>query len=244
MTPSNLMRMGVPNETASSDGHIAAILLFGSRARRDEKRGSDTDLLLVVPDGDPRHLSWDNFSMFLYAWPKLVTDAAAGDLFVCHLVEEAKAIFDPTDRLSQLRSEFRLRSDYSDLIRQACDLGWFLSRFGRELNSSVAARRMIWCVRTILIAKSAEAGTPTFAPPGLAEFSRSRVATDLLAARHQRQADASLKSRFRQFLIDECADNSWHLRADIPDFMSRFVKTGNRVALQTLNLSDEWGTYA
>ena len=223
--------------------HIEAILLFGSRARRDDRRGSDTDLLLVVPDGEPQHLSWDNFSMFLYSWPKLIENASQGDLFVCHLVTEAQPIFDPSDRLGNLRAAFRLKTTYRDLIEQACDLGWFLDRHGRDLNSAVVAKRMIWCARSILIAKSAEAGTPTFAPQSLAAFSASRLAADLLAVRHQRRADALLRSRFRQFLTEECPEPAWRLQASDSDFVSHFVKTGNRVALQTLNLSDGWATY-
>lgn len=243
MTPSNLMRMGAATEIASSEGHIAAILLFGSRARRDEKRGSDTDLLLVVPDGEPRHLSWDNFSMFLYAWPKLLKDAAEGDLFVCHIVREAKAVFDPTDKLDELRTNFRLRPKYDNLIQHAGDLAWFLDRFGGGLNSGVVARRMMWCVRTLLIARSAEMGRPTFAPNALAAFSSSEVASDLLAARHQRRVDAAFRGRFRRFIAHECPPTVWHLEASSEEFARRFADTDNRVALESLRRSEEFGFY-
>lgn len=230
---------GVPPKDAS----VAAILLFGSRARRDEGRGSDTDLLLIVADGEPRHHSWDNFSTFLYAWPKLLADAEAGDLFVCHLVREAKAVFDPSDRLGQLRAAFRLRRDYAELIQQAGDLGWFLDRFGQELNSGIVARRMIWCARTLLIAKSAESGHPIFSPNALAAFSTSPIAPELLAARHQRRVDATLRARFRRFLVDECPASPWHLQATKEEFIARFVHNGNEVALQTLKQSDESHSY-
>jgi hypothetical protein len=243
MTQSAFLPRGLPAEQRSEDAAVTAILLFGSRARRDEARGSDTDLLLVVPNGEPKHISRDNFSMFLYAWPKLVADAEQGDLFVCHLVKEAEPIFDPGNRLGQLRAAFRLRSDYADVIRHACDLGWFLDRFGHELDTGIVARRMIWCTRTILIAKSAQAGNPTFAPHALAAFSVSQAAADLLAARHQRRVDAQLRTRFRRFLADECKGEHWHLTAQMADYLSHFAATGNRVAMQTLRQSEERGTY-
>lgn len=243
MSPSSLMRMRAATEMSASDGHIAALLLFGSRARRDEKRGSDTDLLLVVPDGEPRHVSWDNVSMFLYAWPKLLRDAADGDLFVCHIVQEAKAVFDPTDKLSQLRANFRLRSKYDDLREQAADLAWFLDRFGSTMNSQVVARRIMWCVRTLLIARTAELGRPTFAPRELAAFSKSPVAQELLAARHQRRVDAALRARFRRFMTEECPPSTWHLEASSDEFAQRFAETNNRVALGSLRRSEEFGSY-
>ena len=243
MSHREFLRQGWPPSAVAADPAISTILLFGSRARRDEARGSDTDLLLIVPDGEPKHLSGDNFSMFLYAWPKLLGDAAQGDLFVCHLVREARPVFDPGDRLGRLREAFRLRTDYGHAIRHACDLGWFLDRFGLDLNTGIVARRMIWCVRTILIAKSAQAGMPTFAPHALASFSTSVVVPELLAARHQRRVDTQLRARFRRFMTDECGFSSWHVEAKVSDYMSRFVATSNKVALQTIQQSDQCGPY-
>jgi predicted nucleotidyltransferase len=243
MNTNNLVNMSEAAAIAQSEGHIAAILLFGSRARRDEKRGSDTDLLLIVPDGEPRHVSWDNFSLFLYSWHKLLKDAADGDLFVCHLVQEAKPVFDPADKLRELKASFRLRANYTRLIGHAADFGWFLDRFGRELNSGVVARRMMWCVRTLLIARSAELGRPTFAPKDLASFSTSSVASELLAARHQRRADAALRTRFRRFLAQECPPSDWHFKASSEEFARRFVDTENKVALESIKRSEEFGFY-
>lgn len=244
MVPGEVIgRQGAP-DAVLEDANVMAILLFGSRARRDESRGSDTDLLLIVPSGEPRHVSWDNFSVFLYTWPKLLEDAAEGDLFVCHLVREARAVLDPADRLGRLRTAFRLRDDYSSLIQHACDLGWFLERFGADLNPSVVARRMIWCVRTLLIAKSAQAGIPTFAPHALGSFSTSPAAAELLAARHQQRLDGALKIRFRRFMTDECRDSSWHRHATKDDFVSHFADSGNAVALQTLKQSEGYTFYS
>jgi hypothetical protein len=176
--------------------------------------------------------------MFFYSWQKLQVDAAQGDLFVCHLAKEAKAVFDPNNQLAQLRAAFKLRASYAREIEQASDLGWFLTRFGRDLDSGVVARRMIWCVRTILIARSAEEGTPVFAPQDLASRTRSRAAQELLTTRHQRKLDAMMRHRFERFLADESFASPWHLEGASTEFIKHFVATSNKVALQTIEQSD------
>jgi hypothetical protein len=173
--------------------------------------------------------------MFYYPWSKLLTDAANGDLFVCHIVQEAKPLFDPDDQLTALRAAFHLRTTYTREIEHASDLGWYLARFGRNIDSRVLVRRMIWCVRTILIARSAEAGVPIFAPQALASSApRSEAARLLLAERHQRKADAKIRHSFRQFLVEESHSRLWHQKWSMTEFSDHFVATSNEVALQTL----------
>lgn len=215
------------------DQGISAILLFGSRAREDNSRGSDTDLLLISPPGTPQHKSIGHLSMFFYPWEKLTDDARNGDLFVCHIVREAKPVFDPLGQLDQLRHQFKLRKSYAREIAYARDLGWFLNHHARALNSSIVVRRMVWCIRTILIARLAERGTPAFAPHELA-IGAPPSAADLLADRHQRRLDAAMRQRFRQYMTQEQARPVLPSGATIDDYRSLFVETGNRVGLQTL----------
>lgn len=215
------------------DQGISAILLFGSRAREDNSRGSDTDLLLISPPGTPKHKSIGHLSMFFYPWQKLMADARDGDLFVCHIVREAKPVFDPLGQLDQLRSQFRLRTSYAREIAQARDLGWFLDRHAGALNSNVVVRRMVWCVRTILIARLAERGTPAFAPIELA-MAAPASAADLLADRHQRRLDVTMRQRFRQYIMQEDVSPVLPSAATIDDYRSLFLRTGNKVGLQTI----------
>lgn len=212
---------------------VSAILLFGSRAREDNSRGSDTDLLLISPPGTPQHKSIGHLSMFFYPWEKLKADARDGDLFVCHIVREAKPVFDPLSQLDQLRSQFRLRTSYAREIAHARDLGWFLDRHAGALTSNVVVRRMVWCVRTILIARTAERGTPVFAPHELA-IAAPASAAELLADRHQRRLDAAMRQRFRQYMMEEAGRPPLPSEATINDYRSLFLETGNRVALQTI----------
>lgn len=220
---------------ATDQPGVSAILLFGSRAREDNTRGSDTDLLLIAPPNAPRHKSIGHLSMFFYQWEQLAEEAQAGDLFVCHIVREAKSVFDPLFQLEKLRSLFRLRSSYAREIAHAGALGWFLDRHSGELNSQVVSRRMIWCVRTILIARLAERGTPEFAPAALAAFAPESAAA-LLDSRHQRRTDATMRHRFRYFLSREAGRPPLPANATLEDYRYLFDLTGNQVGLQTIEL--------
>lgn len=195
----------------------------------------DGDLLLIAPPNAPRHKSIGHLSMFFYPWEQLAEDAQAGDLFVCHIVREAKPVFDPLSQLEKLRSLFRLRSSYAREVAHAGALGWMLDRHAGELNPQVVSRRMIWCVRTILIARLAECGTPEFAPAALAAFAPESAAA-LLGSRHQHRIDATMRHRFRYFLSREAGSPPLPANATVEDYRNLFDRTGNHVGLHTIEL--------
>ncbi|RYE62208.1 MAG: nucleotidyltransferase domain-containing protein [Oxalobacteraceae bacterium] len=213
---------------------VSAIWLFGSRARNQQSRGSDTDLLLVGSEDSTRHVSIGHLSMFFYTWAKLLSDAQSGNLFTCHIVREAVPIYDSDGILNTLRENFTLRRSYATEIQQASDLGWFLDRYGSLLHTTNVARRMIWCIRTILIARSAEAGTPVFSPDALMELTQSSAARDLLTERHQRHADAAMRHKFRIFLRDEAMHLPGSDQWSVAQYEARFRSTQNAVALRAL----------
>lgn len=218
---------------------IAACLLFGSLARDDHGKGSDTDLLMINLENETRHVSVGHLSLFVYPWRQIKQDAESGDLFTCHLVQEAKALVDPDDYLAQLRRSFRFRPSYQEEINRASDLGWYLVLFGDELNSALLAKRVLWCVRTVLIARSAEQRTPVFSPQELAKRTRSQPARDLLTRRHHQRDDDSLRQALRTFLETELPSTAPPIGADKSMFLTRFVETLNKVALQTLKQEDQ-----
>lgn len=213
---------------------VAAVLLFGSLARGDQAEGSDTDLLMINTEDETRHFSRGRVSIFLYPWHQLKSDGGNGDLFVCHLAQEATAIFDPEDYLTKLKGAFRFRSSYESEMKHAADLGWFLARFGANLNLDLQAKRTLWCIRTILIARSAELRKPVFAPELLAEQTKSEATRQLLLERHHRRDPLALSRSLRTFLEDETAVDPFHQEADERSFKQRFIDTSNRVALKTL----------
>ncbi|KAF0136241.1 MAG: Uncharacterized protein FD139_2845 [Methylocystaceae bacterium] len=218
---------------------VAATLLFGSLARADQSEESDTDLLMIGLDEETRHVSVGRLSLFLYPWRQLEQDARDGDLFVCHLVCEAKPLIDPDDYLPKLKRAFEFRSSYAAEIARATDFGWFLVSFGAELNPQLLTKRALWCVRTILIARSAELRDPVFAPERLAELTSSALAQDLLRHRRAPRDAEAVRRSLRQFLIDEGAGDYALEHADWATFVERFGETSNKVALQTLRQEEE-----
>ena len=213
---------------------VVATLLFGSLARADQSEGSDTDLLMIGLDEETHHVSIGHLSLFLYPWYTLENNARDGDLFVCHLACEAKPLFDPEGYLSRIKEAFQFRTDYMTEIAHATDLGWYLVKYGDELNSHLRAKRALWCLRTILIARSAERREPVFAPQLLAEQTRSVAGRDLLARRHSARDDAEVCHSLRLFLEEETTHDTFREQADQSAFVERFRATSNKVALQTL----------
>lgn len=213
---------------------VVSTLLFGSLARADHSAGSDTDLLMVSLDESTHHVSIGHLSLFVYPWFQLQADARDGDLFVCHLVQEAKPLLDPEDYLAKLRSVFRFKSSYRDEIERAIDFGMYLVRYGDEINSALLTKRALWCIRTILIARSAEKRAPVFAPHRLAELTHSSEGSDLLTNRRISRDSTTVRLYLHKFLQVETVLDRALETADRTIFVERFIATSNRVALQTL----------
>jgi hypothetical protein len=213
---------------------IKSVLLFGSRARKDHSEVSDTDILLIVSENENRRVSIGRVTMFFYPWKILLHEAKKGNLFACHITYEAKPLFDPDEYHLRLRRAFRLRKSYGSEISKAIDLGWFLLRFGGHTRGPVVARRVIWCVRTILIARTAENGRPMFSPRELSKSTLSKEGRFLLANRHQVKFNSKMQKAMRLFL-SEFPHTALHIRGKRLDFVSHFKETGNQVALDFVN---------
>lgn len=212
--------------------------LFGSHARGDAALNSDVDLLLVTDERRVRHAAMGDVSLFLYPWSRLLRAARGGDLFVRHIVQEARALHDPGRLLENLRAEFRLKRSYSREISNASDLGWFIVRHPLELPQPLLGKRIAWCVRTILIARSAEQGSPVFSASALAEFSGSPEVTQLISAKTSGSFTRDNVESFRSFL-----ETFGHREAipgeGVDQHLARFRELGNRVALHTLSRAKE-----
>lgn len=213
---------------------IWSVALFGSRAREDHEPTSDTDVLLVTSESRPRHIFANNISFSLYPARHLYQKARSGDLFVCHLVTEAKVLLDEKNTFEKIRHEFRLRDSYTTEITMASELGWFLVRHGKEFeNINTANRRIAWCVRTILIARTAEARKPVFAAKALVDFAKSSIVAELIACKTSNIINNHILNNLSNFL------NTWG-NGDIKSkeksplkYFRHFKKTGNSVAMQT-----------
>jgi predicted nucleotidyltransferase len=225
------------SERLRSSMTISAVALFGSRARGDHGEGSDVDLLFITAEQHPRHRMVSNLSLSLYPITTLLERAADGDLFICHLAYEAKPIYDPAGEFARVRAAFQFRDSYDREVRHASDLGWLLGRFADTLpNSSLANRRIAWCVRTILIARSAERRRPVFSPSELAKFSADSTVANLILQKSSNAAPSkAVLELLRRFLQKwGAADPAPNARmAD--EYADLFRDAGNDVGGRTLD---------
>lgn len=220
---------------------IAAVALYGSQARGDAVPGSDVDVLMVTDEECNRHVSMGTLSIYLYPWDTLLRDAAAGDLFVCHIVREARSLHDPQDRLGALARSFHFKPSYADEVRRASDLAWYLASFPDMLNGALGAKRVAWTVRTILIARTAEQQTPCFSTDALVAFSGLPLVGTLIGRKDDGRIAADTPDLLERFLHHFGLPAP--MRCGAPaDYHAYFAIQRNEVALQTLKayVSDDF----
>jgi predicted nucleotidyltransferase len=212
---------------------IEAIFLYGSWARGDQGEGSDKDLLMVTNESRGYHVTDGHHSMTYYPLETLQEKATFGDLFVYHLIREAKSVFDPNDVLDAIRKLFKQKDSYQTEILHGSDMGWFLVSNHVALSENLAAKRIAWSVRTILIAKSVMQGHPTFAPEKLSSFSKFPNTEPLIAARHGQFSDETIRA-LQGFLEFEGLGPQLKPDAGEAEWRRHFAQTGNYVGVQLM----------
>ncbi len=208
----------------------------GQEAIRGE--GSDHDLLMVTNETRGYHVTDGHHSMTYYPLPSLQEKAASGDLFVLHIVREAKVVLDPNDILISLRGLFKQKASYTLEILHGAELGWFLVHNHVALSESLGARRIAWAVRTILIAKSVMRGKPTFAPDQLSAFSDFPDTEQLIAARHGNFSERTI-STLLSFLTFERLTDPLGPEATESAWRRLFAQTNNYVGVQLIKSLNE-----
>jgi hypothetical protein len=211
---------------------ISAVILFGSHARTDAEAGSDVDILGITAERKTRHVEMGTVSLYLYPWKRLLAEARNGDLFVCHIVKEARPLHDPKSYLKELSTAFIFKPSYSEEVRKASDLAWYLIHFHEKLDQRTVAKRIAWCVRTIVIARSAENRTPYFAAAALTAFSKSSEVGALISRKEDRHVEGDSLFLLRD-VLSQFGDSDPMLGPDSA-YLKRFAKTKNKVALQTI----------
>jgi hypothetical protein len=98
---------------------------------------------------------------------------------------------------------------------------------------------VVWCGRTILIARSAERRARVFATNRLAEETGSEAARAILLRRHDQRDGTSIRRLLRSFLKAEAPPPDDSVDQSRARFFERFVATSNKVALQTLRQEEE-----
>lgn len=218
-----------------------AVALFGSRARGDHKPESDTDILLVVTEGAARVTTSGTVSLSIYPIDDLCTRAQQGDLFTGHLVMDAQPLYDPTGFIPQLRALWKPKDDYSLEIRQASDLATFLMVHQNILSApAFSSRRIAWCVRTILIARSVAAGRPAYSDLDLASFAGDMNLLRLLVLKTQPDMTSERMRQLGDFLTRWGIVGFSSFDRSVSAFASHFIATGNEIALKTLAVKHEY----
>ncbi|KXU30238.1 hypothetical protein A0J57_21085 [Sphingobium sp. 22B] len=152
---------------------IKAVILYGSKARSDHDRFSDTDLI-GVSNSDEIEKPFDQLGVSLHLYPHewLTREAKGGSLFLLHIVTEAVAMFDPFDVLSGLRSDFQYRDSY----HADAEIGSRIVSAVMELEdrefTPIMRKRYFWGLRTALMADAAEKRLPKFSAKALESASK------------------------------------------------------------------------
>ncbi|RAS15832.1 nucleotidyltransferase domain-containing protein [Paraburkholderia bryophila] len=214
---------------------ILALALYGSRAREDQQPDSDVDLFAVTDDSEYRMVVQANINMACYPRDLAIQRAESGDLFVLHIALEAKPLFDLSGEIDAICASFNYKDNYAQEICLASDLAWFLFGHAESFRDyTFYNRRVAWCVRTILIAKSAEMRRPVFAAKQLGEFSGSWEAFLLINAKSTGQFIPSYLDYLKKFL-DRFGFPNPVPSGEQLDWAMRFSASRNVMGLKTLS---------
>lgn len=149
---------------------MKALALFGSTARCEREIDSDIDLLGVYDKDIIHHSSESIVNLYLYPEQILIEKMVSGDLFALHLVKESLPIYGE-EYLKEIYSNFKYKESYSYEINIALFIGNILiNNYPSITNKLTANKKLAWCLRTIIIAISAQDRNPIFSKKHLSEY--------------------------------------------------------------------------
>jgi predicted nucleotidyltransferase len=151
---------------------LLSLILYGSRARGDHRQSSDVDLLGVIDGGRiSKEVASRGASLYHYPFEPLMEKAVEGDLFALHLCREGKVLHDTAETFERIRASFAFKSSYRDERREASAVVWYLSERPNSMHLRRVRKRMVWAMRTLVIAAAAERGEAVFGSRQLQDFS-------------------------------------------------------------------------
>jgi len=149
---------------------MKSLLLFGSKARHDSDASSDIDLLGVYEDKKISSITHDSVHLFLYPEITILEKMTSGDLFALHLKEES-IILHGEDYINDVFSKFKYKESYDYEISKAVFLiKEIATSYHLIKNKKIANKKISWCVRTAIIATSAEDRNPVFSKRKISNY--------------------------------------------------------------------------
>lgn len=180
---------GQQNQQGALD-MLLSLVLFGSRARGDQRLSSDVDLLGVTDGGSIRDIpAVRGTSFFTYPVESIRQKAKNGDLFVLHLAKEGRIIHDTAGIFRSSCDDFVFKPSYREEITEASGIVWLFAERQQLVQKNRNKKRLAWALRTIIIAKAAEKGEAIFSSSALEEFSRVEYLKKVIDRRRTVETD-------------------------------------------------------
>ncbi|MCH8569105.1 MAG: nucleotidyltransferase domain-containing protein [Balneolales bacterium] len=217
--PLSILKLLLKSEGFQFIMSIQSMLLFGSCARGDYKKKSDVDLLAIV-DGDDYSLKdYEKANIVFYGKELFLRKLKEGDLFGLHIVKESAIVYDSIDIRNTIFPQFEYKTTYQREIQEASDLAYVLLKFCDYFSDMYFYNRKIaWCVRTILIAKSAEDRSPVFSAADLSNKFEDRKIKHLINNKNSEELHPETNINLRNILAQHGkAEPAWI--NDVEDFI-------------------------
>jgi predicted nucleotidyltransferase len=150
---------------------VDSFLLYGSYARGDYHLNSDVDVLRITTSRQCTNRVDGHVSLHYYDIKDLLSMARQGNLFILHLITEAKPLHDPRNYLGALSSAFIRPESYAAQVRRWITPTAPLLQINESLFDTTPREFMavaFFLCRTLLYGDQADCGPFSFSLSSLA----------------------------------------------------------------------------
>lgn len=227
---------------------ILSLAMYGSRARGDYKADSDTDLFAITDDSRYEMIVNGKTNIACYPMDLALARSAGGDLFFMHVVTEGVCLYDNAAAFKSVVEAFCYKASYKEELVNASELCYGLLSNKFSVSDFLGFnKRIVWCLRTILISRSAEDRSPKFSAKDLSE-----LFGDPSIERVIKIKDSELYEKSAYFLAEDIlkrygVPKPAGMPGNYTELASYFEKKGNQMGVRTVRMlshdieMDEYG---